>query len=232
MLKQSEILRQMDQQVLTWQSNQDKRHVFLNCYRMMTANMLEAVDANQFHDSEWVKKLLHRFAEYYFNALEQYERNEEAPAVWKQVHDSSCKSNLHLLQCLILGVNAHINYDLVLTLDEMLRHEWQNLSDEQKKKRFEDHCTVNDIIGSTIDAVQDEILAPADPFMRFIDKAMGRMDEYLLSIMITKWRHQVWKNAHEMMLATDQNQRESIRISVEKQVMALGRKIAFLKASR
>ena len=63
------ILIKMDQYVEKWKSSQDSRHIFLSCYRLMSSNMIAAIKNDEFHDTDWVKKLLHRFADYYFESL-------------------------------------------------------------------------------------------------------------------------------------------------------------------
>jgi hypothetical protein len=40
----------------------------------MTEKMLVALEQGSFEDVEWVDRLLHRFADYYFDALSCYER--------------------------------------------------------------------------------------------------------------------------------------------------------------
>ena len=77
------VLERMDTLIARWEANRDPRWVFLSCYRAMTANMLTSVAQRDFLDSAWVDRLLHRFADYYFDALEAFERDPAtAPAVW------------------------------------------------------------------------------------------------------------------------------------------------------
>src|SRR5690606_17171897 len=85
-----------------WQCAGDRRYIFLQCYSMMSANMAGAIDRGEFNDPDWVARLLVRFSEYYFNALDQYESDPaSAPAVWRQVHDASRNGKLHVLQHLL-----------------------------------------------------------------------------------------------------------------------------------
>jgi hypothetical protein len=61
--------------------------------------------------------LLHRFADYYFDVPDAYEQDRSAtPAVWLLARDAAGKSDTMVLQNLLLGINARINHDLVLTL--------------------------------------------------------------------------------------------------------------------
>ena len=148
----------------------------------MTRNMLDAVDAGEFADAAWVSRLLHHFAGYYFGALDAYEAGEEGtPEVWRCAHDAARRSNTPAISLLLLGVNAHINYDLVLAVADLLEPEWPCLSNAKRRARYEDYCRVNDIIGRTIDRVQDGILEKREPIMALIDTLFGPMDEWLVS---------------------------------------------------
>lgn len=202
-----------------FEENKDNRAIFLHCYSMMTDNMLGAIEQNKFHDISWVNQLLHRFADYYFDALSCYDCGEEVPPVWEQVHKAAAIKNLHVIQHLILGVNAHINYDLVLTLYEMLSPEWGGLSDEMREKRYQDHCLVNSIIGDTIDKVQDEVVEKYAPSMNVIDTLMGRLDELLLLKLISEWRDSVWDHTQKLLVKQNEADRARYILDLEKKVL-------------
>ncbi|MBK8705004.1 MAG: hypothetical protein IPN33_16525 [Saprospiraceae bacterium] len=204
----------------TWEKTGDRRFIFLRCYSMMSANMLTAIEEGRFANSPWVTKLMLRFAEYYFDALALYDQNQEqTPAIWLQVHNAARLPDTHVMQNLLLGVNAHINYDLPLALYDCLHHEWARLDEAQQRSRQNDHETVNQIIGDTIDAVQDTVVEPLSPTMALVDRLMGRMDEWLLSQLITAWRHDVWNVALQLLAASDESQRHTIRQEQELRVM-------------
>lgn len=210
----------MKEQAGSWESAGDKRAVFLRCYGMMTENMLRAVEEGRFRDAGWVNQLLHLFAGYYFQALEQYESDAPStPPVWRQAHGATLQCRLHVLQNLLLGINAHINYDLALALRDMLLPEWPELSEAQKQARYADHLLVNAIIAETIDAVQDEVVEKEAPLMNIVDVLMGRLDERLLSGLITRWRASVWKDAHALMNAAAGGDAEPVRIQLENKAM-------------
>jgi hypothetical protein len=209
-----------------WEAIGSPKAVFLNCYRMMTNNTLAALAHGEFADPRWVDRLLHRFADYYFEALEIYESDPlSAPVVWQLAHDTTRDPDALPLQNLLLGVNAHINYDLVLTLDELLQPEWAALSEEARLERYNDYTHVNDIIGRTIDQVQDEILAPMMPVAGIFDRLMGPLDELLLSHIITKWRESVWENACRLLTGDEEIKREVMVEQVEAAALDIGRMI-------
>ena len=220
MTSHSGVVERMRMQAQQWESAGDRRAIFLYCYAMMTENMLEAIDATRFQDGPWVSQLLHRFADYYFDALVCYDcGDEKVPEAWRQVHEASLHQSLHVLQHLLLGVNAHINYDLVLTLYEVLHPEWHSLSEEGRRKRRSDHRMVNQVIAETIDRVQDEVVERYDPIMDIIDRLLGRLDERFLSTLISSWREEVWDNAQAMLACRNEADREELRRQLEANVL-------------
>lgn len=210
------LFKRMNLQIQAWEQRGDPRAFFLKCYVLMSQNMIDAIIQNRFLDAFWVEMLLRRFADYYFDALYLYElQHEKTPVVWWEVHDTTRQGQLHVMQNLLLGINAHINYDLALTLHDVLHGEWMVLSLEQKQERFEDHCCVNKIIAETIDLVQDSIIEPADPRLKIVDVLMGRADEWLLSRLISGWRKDVWQYAEAMLAAKTPEEYEIIRVQLE-----------------
>lgn len=213
-------IARMTAQVATWQAHGDRRAIFLDCYLRMTRQMRVALDAGEFADAAWVAHLLARFADYYFDALTTYEQNAAAPAVWQVAHDAARRSETLTLQNLLLGVNAHINYDLVLVVAELLQPEWPQSTAAQQRQRYADYTHVNAIIARTIDAVQDEIVAPGAPVLRIVDLLLGRLDEWATVQVITGWREEVWRNALALLAAPDTAAREELRQMVEASTLA------------
>lgn len=214
------VTEEMQALIERWQPAGDARAVFLSCYSLMTNNVFTAIDEGAFIDPLWVNRLLQRFAGYYFEALETYERGSTiAPAVWQVAFDSAKAGDQQPLQLLLLGVNAHINYDLVLTLVDMLQPEWPVLSSERREQRYADHCHINDVIGRTIDVVQDEIVEPLSPEMDRVDRALGPLDEWLTSTLISRWREEVWQNALRWLAAGDAAEQEAVREQVEQMTL-------------
>lgn len=191
----SPVTIQMETLIGRWEEEHDNRAIFLNCYLLMTRNMLQALDAAEFHDPLWVSRLLELFADYYFSALAAYEAHTNAPAAWHIAHHAAQGTEAAVLQKLLLGINAHINYDLVLTLVDMLHEEWPSLTADQRQQRYEDHTHVNTIIQRTTDLVQEEVVRRHAPLMAWVDALMGPVDEWLADLLITDWRDDVWGQA-------------------------------------
>ncbi len=188
--------------------------VFLECYCLMTGNMLWGIQEGRFLDSFWVHRLLVRFADYYFDALDRFHSNHQCPSIWCRAFEETLQRDLHITQALFLGINAHINYDLVFCLAEILEDEWGLSTESDKRIRLQDHRQVNCIIAETIDRVQDEILEVGSPLMKWVDLLGGRLDERLLSSLITAWRENVWESAQAFLNATNEREKDRIRKQV------------------
>ncbi len=217
------VITRMTALVDQWEAAHDRRAIFLGCYRLMTRNMLDAIDAGRFQDDDWVASLLHCFADYYFDALACYDqRHPDTPAVWQLAFDATRDDDVTTLQHLLLGVNAHINFDLVFTLVDQLAPEWADLSIDQREQRHADHEMVNRIIGETVDAVQDQVIDRHSPWFEFVDKVLGPVDEWLTSQLISRWREEVWENAVCYLELMTPEEREALRQRIEQQAMRLG----------
>lgn len=212
----------MQRLIQQWETTGDAKAIFLRCYFLMTNNMLSALQQDDFLDPAWVTSLLDCFAGYYFTALDQYEQHPpSAPMVWHLAHDAARDPAMTALQNLLLGVNAHINYDLAFALADVLRHEWHELAEDQRTRRYQDYCHVNDVIGQTIDSVQDQILNPSMPVMGFIDKLFGSLDEMLISRLITEWRDKVWQHATRLLDLTSMDDQTRLHNHIEKEALEL-----------
>lgn len=220
-------LTRMDDLAAEWQVAEDGRATFLACYRLMTGSMVAAVGERGFADPEWVDRLLVSFAEYYFAALAAYDRDPAAaPAAWRLAHDS-CRERRWELQRLLLGINAHINVDLPLTVEELLAPEWEGLSAAQREARRRDYLAVNGIIAATVDAVQDTVLEPAVPILALADVLLGPAEEFLMSRMLEQWRESAWENAVALVEAPDAATRGAVVARMEADALAIARAILF-----
>lgn len=211
------LTERMAELIKEWEQRGDRRAIFLGCYALMTGNILIATKRHRFEDDEWVLSLIHHFASYYFNALEAYEGPAGTPPVaWRITHDAARDPETMVLQNLLLGINAHVNYDLALAVTDLLDPEWTSLSSGVRKSRYHDYCQVNQIIADTVDSVQDRVVEKYAPLMEFVDILLGPIDEWFASQLINNWRDEVWQEVVAMLESPLSNRREQMRQSLEK----------------
>ena len=130
----------------TWEQAGDGRAIFLDCYAKMTAAVFEAVDDDRFVDGDWVLQLLVHFAGYYDASVDGGPEGVAVPEPWVLAHAAAVGNDAHPMQLLLAGVNAHINYDLVLTLIDVLEPEWGRLDDAGLDRRRCDYDEINVVI--------------------------------------------------------------------------------------
>ena len=207
-----------------WESAQDDRRIFLDCYSRMTRNMLRSIDHGRFEDSAWVSGLLHHFADYYFEALDSYDRNDpNTPAVWRQRFAAASLSGTTPIQHLLLGVNAHINFDLVFALRDVLDADCLTGASSRREIRYRDHCLVNTIIAETVDEVQDEVIERHTPALDMVDRLGGSLDERLASWLIAGWRDEVWEAALKLLTCRSSTELGDLHSSVERRALERAR---------
>ena len=197
-----------------WSASGDRRAVFSECYLVMTRRVHERVRDGAFHDGPWVTRLLDRFADYYFDAVDAYGNEvpvRVCPQVWRGALDACSDPDCHPLQALMLGINAHINHDLALALVDVL-DDWDTLDDDRRRFRQEDHELVNTIIDETTDEVQREVVAQWSPLASALDLLLGPLDEWAFGTLAQSWRSQVWVDAMDL-----------VRLAPEERAMAAER---------
>lgn len=221
------VIARMQALIDAWEAAGDRRAIFLTCYAMMTRNMLAAIERGEFADAAWVSALLHRFAYYYFTAVDAFDSGASTcPGAWCVAFEAAPRPQTHVIQNLMLGVNAHINYDLVLALVDRLESEWGALSGEQRQARYHDHCHVNAIIAATINSVQDEVIERYSPGMDIVDKLFGPVDEWIIARLITDWREEVWHHAGELLACGSEADRAARTERIAQHVMKRAHAIA------
>lgn len=168
----------------------DRRAVFLTIYTEMTAETIREIDAGEFIDSAWMERYLVRFAEYYRQAFRNYERGAiaEVPDPWIVAFGAALRGNSLVLQDALLGINAHINYDLALTLSDIGL-------DPDRSDKYVDHTRINEILYRLV-SVQQELLSRLyAPGLSRIDDQLGELDDIVAALSFRTAREKAWQVA-------------------------------------
>ncbi|WP_267641861.1 DUF5995 family protein [Haloarchaeobius amylolyticus] len=172
-------------------TREDRRAVFLSIYARVTELVGDAIDRGTFEDGEWVARYLVAFANLYRQALYDYETGDldALSDPWQLAFEAAARGDCLVVQDAMLGINAHINYDLAFALHEA------GVATNRRRK-YADHCTVNEILRCLVDEAQDTLAADYDaPGITTVDESMGRLDEVLSIRTIREGRDSAWRNA-------------------------------------
>ena len=195
----------------------DGRAIFLRAYYIMTAQVNAAVHGGNedfarpiFFDPEWVDRLAGRFAGRYFQSL-------DAPAseAWAIAMERARQRRPSILQCLMLGINAHINYDLSLCLHDILVEEGDALDEALMARRKFDHDQMNNVLARTNPKLQEILAREFGGGMRLFSEVLGRFDELLTSTGLRYYRDRVWCNMLGLLAARSPEEYEMARLRLE-----------------
>lgn len=168
----------------------DRRAVFLTVYSRMTRAIRANIERERFADPAWMCRYTVSFADYYRRAFLAFERGRlgAVPAPWRIAFDTAVRGEGLVVQDAFLGINAHINYDLGLTLVDV------GLDPDRAGKR-RDHRAVNRVLRRLVDAQQDALVDIYAPGIADVDATFSRFDETFALLGMTEGREQAWRVA-------------------------------------
>ncbi|WP_380674745.1 DUF5995 family protein [Salinigranum sp. GCM10025319] len=168
----------------------DRRGPFLVIYSRVTREVGRAVEAGEFADPAWVEAYLVTFADLYRQALLSYETGELETLAdpWQVAFEAAGRGDCLVAQDAVLGINAHVNYDLALALSLVG-------VDPDREAKYADHCAVNDVLRRLVDEVQDRLADRYAPGIARVDESLGRLDEVLSFVALAEGRDSAWRTA-------------------------------------
>jgi hypothetical protein len=188
------VVDRLQQRIDALPPRQVHRRTFIATYQRTTEAVGEAVDAAFFEDPDWVVRWDVAFADLFIIAHDADQMGGPVPRPWRLAFqaDPEHPTIVHLL----LGMNAHINYDLPqATLSVITDHEFEDPVLLDRRRR--DHERIDRILAGRVTAedhpmggahsILDRILTPANRLSsrRFLREA----------------RHKVWLNVAELQRA-------------------------------
>ena len=169
----------------------DRRAVFLTVYSRMTATVREAIGDGAFADPEWAAAYLVAFAERYRGALVAFERRafESLPRPWLVAFAAAARGETLVAQDALLGINAHITYDLTYTLGDV------GIDPDRGSKRV-DHDRINAVLARLVQTVQDALVETyAATEIDGVDRLLDPFDDRLALLGMKGSRRFAWRNA-------------------------------------
>jgi hypothetical protein len=183
----SERLRRLEDRLV---AREDRRSVFLTIYTRMTGRIRDRIDRGGFGETEWMRTYTTTFANYYRRAFLAFERGNlgAVPDPWRIAFGTALAGDALVMQDAFLGINAHINYDLALTLRDVG-------IEPNRPARRADHRAVNEVLARLVDAQQRALAELYAPGIADLDATLGRVDERLSLFGLTEGREQAWRIA-------------------------------------
>ena len=162
-------------------------------YKTVTERIKIGIANNEFDDAARMEKLDVIFAGRYLEAYEQFTTDKIPSSSW--LVSFKAKKPL-VMQCLLLGINAHINLDLGIAAAE-------TVGDNGQLADFEaDFDKINAILADMVGDVKEKI-GKVSPLFRLIDYFGKGKEDKLVSFSIEVARDGAWLFANEYHQAVD-----------------------------
>jgi hypothetical protein len=182
------------------QARGDQRQFFHATYLRTTVAVAGEIERGGFADTAWVQRWDIAFAELYLDALETSLAGRRPPRPWAVAFGAS--ASLPALRHVLLGMNAHINYDLPQALLAVISDE--EFGDAALIARREaDHRAIDNVLSARVVAEEDELAAISGPAPR-LDRLLRPLSRLGTQRFLREAREKVWVNAIALSRARQQ----------------------------
>jgi len=168
----------------------DRLGYFAAMYEAVTNTMRERAQAGQFAEPVRMERFVSLFAGRYLDAVKAWRSGAPCADSWRAAFEASQGWRPIILQHLLLGINAHINLDLGVTVAAV------GAGGPIAALRA-DFDAVNDVLGQLVDGCQGA-LDQVSPWLRLVDRIGGPGDETLIRFSLVAARRQAWSVATEL----------------------------------
>jgi uncharacterized protein DUF5995 len=177
------------------EADRDPARFFLSTYLRTTQAVGAAIDGGEFEDPAWVSAWDVDFAGLYLDALAAHTRDPAAPPrPWRLAFGA--RPDLPPEAHVLLGMNAHINYDLPQSLVRVIPPE--GFADpEVRALRRRDHERIDRVLASRV-AAEDGELHRAGGRRTALDRLFSPANRTATQVMLRESRRKVWVNAAEL----------------------------------
>ena len=185
------LIERMQELLVPLQAADDPKRIFHATYLRTTIAVAEEIRRpGTFTDPEWTERWDVAFADLYLEALERLQAGEQPSRPWAIAF--SAPVGLPVLNRLLLGMNAHINYDLPQALLAVISDgEFDDL--ELIAKREADHKAIDEILASRVSAEDDELISVAGPGS-LLTRVLKPLNQRGTRRFLREARHKVWAN--------------------------------------
>lgn len=183
-----DVLHHLENIIDTATTKEDRIGFFAALYHKVTLKVKEDIDNNLFEDGPRLAHLDVLFANRYLFAAQEWLKDPNSPLIsksWKKAFDNQGNSRRLVLQHLLLGMNAHINYDLGIAVAEAAKN-GGNIDDLRK-----DYNSINNILaGLTYGVINN--LNMISPFLSVLGFTGTKSNSMLVQFSLGNARDGAW----------------------------------------
>ncbi|HZX03686.1 DUF5995 family protein [Kribbella sp.] len=188
----ADVVARMQQRLDVLPEELAHRRYFLGTYLRTTRAVGQAVDRTRFEDPEWVGRWDVAFAELYLQAHD----GELVARPWRLAFDAP--ENLPPLAHVLLGINAHVNYDLPQALLAVISDD-DFLDQQLMDRRRRDHERIDGVLAERVAAEDGELAASGARSL--LDRVLTPLNRLASQRFLRESRQKVWHNTAELQRA-------------------------------
>ena len=187
------VLARMDALLAAMPSDLTTQRTFLSTYRRTTIAVGQQVEEGRFEDPTWVDRWDVAFANLYVSALEAHLSGGHVSRPWRLAF--AAPADLPVLRLLLLGINAHINYDLPQALLAVISPE-DFAKPALLARRQRDHERIDAILAGRVSAENTKLLEASRTSV--LDRVLRPLNQEGSKRFLREARQKVWHNTREL----------------------------------
>lgn len=175
----------------------ESRRAFLGTYARTTSAVGDAIARGAFEDGRWVEAWDVAFAHLYLEALDaDLAGHGGVPRPWRLAFDAP--AGLPALRHVLLGINAHINFDLPQALLAVISDD-EFADPDLVDRRRRDHERIDAVLSGRV-AAEDNELSASSP-RDLLDRLLQPANRWSSRHFLREARQKVWHNTIELQRA-------------------------------
>lgn len=190
------VVTQLQQRIDSLPHDLRHRRIFVETYQRTTQEVGTAIADARFEDPGWVERWDVVFARLYLDAHDAHEagRTADVPRPWRLAF--AADPGLSALVHVLLGINAHVNYDLPRAMLAVISDE--DFTDAVViDRRRRDHERIDSVLASRVSA-EDEALGGG---RSWLDRVLTPLNRLASKRFLREARQKVWHNVGELQQA-------------------------------
>ena len=192
-----QVIEKLDE-IIEWAVQKESRlGYFTALYRKVTLKVKEGILTGRFEDGPRMERLDVIFANRYLDAISRFLKGERASDCWMVAFEAAGDFRPLILQHLLLGINAHINFDLGVAAAETS----PGSRIISLKRDFDE---INKILAGLVLEVENEI-NQVSPWINLLDRIDPSLDRAIINFSLDKARAAAWNHAVELAHTAPQN---------------------------
>ncbi len=166
---------------------QSRLGYFAALYRKVTVKVKEGIAEGRFANGPRMERLDVTFANRYLAALNQFQNGQQPSLCWIASFKAAAAWRPIVLQQLLIGMNAHINFDLGIAAAQIA-------PGEELASLQHDFNEINTILAGLVGQVQSAIYE-VSPWIRFLGNIDPKADVAIVNFSMEKARESAWSLA-------------------------------------